>query len=254
MKFVVTFGITFLLFLVGYFIGKSKGKHDFLDVIWGLGFISSALVAYIISDNKTNLGLIILILISIWGTRLAYHVYKRNRGKKEDARYTKYRQEYTGKNFDLYFFFRMYVVQYILNVIISFQAVYVILTGKLEFNIFAILGIVIWIIGFLFESIGDYQLKTFLSKKENKGKLMTQGLWKYTRHPNYFGEATQWWGLYVIGLSNLSNFWLFFSPLTITLFLLFVSGVPLLEKKYAGRPDWEAYKKKTSKFFPLPSK
>ena len=83
------------------------------------------------------------------------------------------------------------------------------------------------------------------------GKLLTTGLWQYTRHPNYFGEATQWWGVFLMAVSGGTRFWLIISPVVITLFLLYVSGVPMLEKKYAGRPDWEAYKRKTSKFFPL---
>ena len=101
--------------------------------------------------------------------------------------------------------------------------------------------------------IGDEQLRRFKQNPENKGKLITTGLWAWTRHPNYFGEAVLWWGIYLISLSaDPGRFWLIFSPLVITLLLLFVSGVPMLEKKYEGREDWEAYKRRTSKFFPLP--
>lgn len=110
-------------------------------------------------------------------------------------------------------------------------------------------GIIIWMIGFYFESTADKQLSEFIKNPENKGKLMTSGLYKYSRHPNYFGEVTQWWGIFLISGSLIT----IISPLTITLLILFVSGVPLLEKKYVGRSDWEEYKKKTSVFIPLPS-
>ena len=110
-------------------------------------------------------------------------------------------------------------------------------------------GLIVWIFGFYFESTADKQLSNHIKNPANKGKLMTTGLWKYSRHPNYFGEVTQWWGIFLLS----SSLFTIISPLTITLLILFVSGIPLLEKKYEGRPDWEEYKKKTSIFIPLPS-
>lgn len=254
MKILIVYFVVFLLFVATFLKGKKDGKHDYIDITWGLGFVLTAIISYIISENKSTVGLIITILVIIWGLRLSYYLLKRNVGKKEDTRYTEYREKYKGNNFDLYFFFRMYVLQFVLNMLISFPVAYVNITNGIDFNFVTILGMVIWIVGFFFESVGDHQLKTFLSRPSNKGKLMTKGLWSLTRHPNYFGEATQWWGIYIIAIGKISNFWLIFSPLLITLFLLFVSGVPLLEKKYEGRPDWEEYKKKTSKFIPLPPK
>lgn len=253
-KILLIIGLLLLSFVIVFFIGKSKNKHDLLDVLWGAAFVFVAVLSYIISENKTLTGLIVTILVTIWGTRLTLHLAKRNIGAKEDYRYADYRKKYKGKNFDLYFFFRMYLVQFILCLIIVYPAMYLNLKGNTEFSTMTIIGIIVWIFGFLFESIGDKQLKDFISKPKNKGKLMTSGFWSYTRHPNYFGEATQWWGIYLISLSNIQNFWLIFSPIVITLLVRYVSGVPLLEKKYEGRPDWEAYKKKTSVFIPLPPK
>ncbi len=253
MKLIIVFSFVFLLFLITFLMAKRKNKHDFLDIIWGLGFIVSGVVSYVIG-NKSAIGLITTALVIIWGTRLTIHLLKRIKNTKEDYRYQEYRKNYKGNNFDLYFFFRMYVVQYVLNIIIGFSYIYTNIYGDVNFSYFTYLGIVIWIIGFLFESIGDYQLKVFKSDTSNKGKLMTTGLWKYTRHPNYFGEVTLWWGIYFMAISNMTRLWLIFSPLTITLLILFVSGVPLLEKKYDGREDWEEYKRKTSVFIPLPPK
>ncbi len=119
-------------------------------------------------------------------------------------------------------------------------------------GIMGLLGIIVWTIGFYFESVGDAQLKMFVSNPENKGKVMQTGLWRLSRHPNYFGEVTQWWGIWLITLTGITWWVGILGPLTITTLILFVSGVPLLEKKYAGRPEFEDYKKRTSVFFPLP--
>ncbi len=254
MKLVITLIATLLLFVVTFLVAKNKNKHDFLDIIWGMGFIIVAVFSYIVG-KKTAVGLIMTILVIIWGARLTKHLFKRIKNSKEDYRYQEYRKNYKGNNFDLYFFFRMYLVQYLLNIIIGFTVIYTNIYGNVDISYLTYIGIIVWILGFIFESVGDHQLKVFKSDKNNKGKLMTTGLWKYTRHPNYFGEVTQWWGIYIIAISNFTRLWLIFSPLTITLLILFVSGVPLLEKKYDGRDDWEEYKRKTSIFIPwLPKK
>ncbi len=120
-----------------------------------------------------------------------------------------------------------------------------------DFNYWMIIGIVVFFIGYLFEAIGDYQLKQHINNKENKGKLLTTGLWKYTRHPNYFGDALLWWGLFLIVIVGAGTWYLFISPLVMTLLLRFVSGVPLLEKRMMTKPGWEEYAKKTSIFIPF---
>lgn len=121
-------------------------------------------------------------------------------------------------------------------------------------GIFDFVGILVWLTGFLFETIGDAQLASFRKNPANKEKLIQTGLWKYTRHPNYFGEVILWWGIWLFTI-GVGQAWLgLIGPVVITLLILFVSGVPMLEKKYEGRPDWEAYKKKTSRFFPMPTR
>jgi steroid 5-alpha reductase family enzyme len=119
-----------------------------------------------------------------------------------------------------------------------------------EITYYLYAGIIIWLTGFIFESLGDAQLKKFIQNPENRGKIMDKGLWAYTRHPNYFGEVTQWWGLYVIALSVPYGMWSIIGPLTITFLILKVSGIPMLEKSFIGRPGWEEYKAKTSGFIP----
>ena len=118
----------------------------------------------------------------------------------------------------------------------------------------AIAGTLVWILGFLFESIGDKQLKDFLAKAENKGRIMDNGLWRYTRHPNYFGEVTQWWGIGIIALTSDYGMIGLIGPAVITFLIVKVSGVPLLENKYADNPAYQAYKKRTSMLVPLPAR
>jgi len=118
------------------------------------------------------------------------------------------------------------------------------------------LGVALWLFGYYFEVVGDAQLKKFIKNPENKGHIMQSGLWKYTRHPNYFGEATMWWGIWIISMASLVSWNLlgFVGPTIITYLLIFVSGVPLLEKKYKDNEEFQAYAKKTSVFIPLPPK
>jgi steroid 5-alpha reductase family enzyme len=118
------------------------------------------------------------------------------------------------------------------------------------FGFFDYVGVFVWIIGFIFESVGDAQLKNFISDPQNKGKLMRSGLWQYTRHPNYFGEVMQWWGLWLVSLSVPNGIYFIFGPLTITYLILKVSGVPMLEKKMEENPDFADYKRTTSVFIP----
>ncbi len=252
MKIIIVLAVTLALFIITFLQAKQKGKHDFLDIIWGMAFIVAAVTSYLLGQ-KTAVNSLMTLLVIIWGMRLTIHLFKRISNSKEDYRYQAYREDYKGNNYDLYFFFRMYLLQYILSILIGFPVIYSNLNG-VTWSSLTVIGLVVWLIGFIFESVGDSQLKAFIAQPENKGKLMTIGLWRYTRHPNYFGEATQWWGIYIIAISNFQNLWLVFSPVLITLLVRYVSGVPLLEKKYEGRADWQAYKAKTSVFFPLPPK
>ncbi len=256
MLYLYSYLASFLLFVVTFLYAKSISKHDLLDMLWGFAFIVPAAISLIIGGHYGASTVIMTILVCLWGLRLSYHIVKRNLSAKEDFRYQRYREEYKGKHFDLYFFFKMYMLQFMLSVIISFQVIYTNINGLTDFTVLTAIGIALWIVGYIFESVGDSQLKAFKENPENKGKLMTSGLWKYTRHPNYFGEATMWWGIYFIAISNYENYFLLFSPLVITLLVRFVSGVPLLEKKYddRGKAGWEEYKKRTNIFFPMPVK
>jgi steroid 5-alpha reductase family enzyme len=139
-----------------------------------------------------------------------------------------------------------------LLVIISLPVTHVILGGGPEFTALDAAGLLVWIVGFAFEAAADFQLARFKRSSAGTGRIMTSGLWKYSRHPNYFGEVVLWWGIFIVALSVPLGWATFIGPLVITVLILRVSGIPLLEKKYSGNPDFEEYRRRTSAFFPLP--
>jgi steroid 5-alpha reductase family enzyme len=247
-----------ILLIVCYFtlfflIGIMMKNNSLVDVGWGIGFVLTA--AYLLlQDPAIQTGQIIMTcLIAVWGLRLFYHILRRNHGKPEDFRYAAFRRDW-GKWLIPRAFLQIYMLQGVFLYLISLS---VILTagqsGKTNL-LLLIIGILVWIFGFFFEAVGDYQLKIFISNQENHGKLMTSGLWKYTRHPNYFGEATLWWGIFIISLSCGASLLAIISPVTITVLLLFVSGVPMLERSMKKKPGFEEYARKTSIFLPWFSK
>jgi steroid 5-alpha reductase family enzyme len=190
-------------------------------------------------------------LVTIWGLRLSFHIFTRNKGKPEDFRYAKWRQD-IGLHWWWISYFQVFLLQGFLMWIVSLP-----LQGALSYsNSTTItwldaLGVLIWLTGFLFESIGDCQLAKFKSDPSNKGKLLSTGLWRYSRHPNYFGDAAQWWGFYLFALAA-GAWWTIISPILMTFLLLRVSGVILLEKTLSARTGYEDYMKSTSSFFPFP--
>lgn len=224
-------------------------RNDIADFAWGLGFISITIFLgkeYQIYYDHFS---IITLLTLVWGIRLSSHILRRLLKNHEDSRYQAWRQEW-GKYFYIRSFFQVFLLQGLFMFLISFSAVFASQSRDLPFSFPTLLGFLVWLKGFYFESVADKQLSDFVKNPANKGTLLSTGLWKYSRHPNYFGEVVQWWGISIIALSASQNLLVLVSPLTITTLILFVSGVPLLEKKYAGRPDFEEYKKKTSIFIP----
>ena len=241
----------FLYMNLWFVFALLKKRNDVADIAWGLGFVLLAWISILISGFISLRSILIAVLVTIWGVRLAMHIYNRNRSKPEDSRYLAWRKEW-GKWFVARSYVQIFLLQGTLLFIIALPIM--IVNGSLStgINLLDYLGLLVWIFGFIFESVGDSQLAQFIKNPENKGKIMQTGLWKYSRHPNYFGEVTQWWGIWLITLSVPNGFFGVIGPITITLLILFVSGIPLLEKKYKGRADFEEYKKRTSIFIPLP--
>lgn len=242
--------IVFIYYIILFLVGQLKKNNSIIDIFWGLGFVIAAFYAVIANSSYSLTSLILLTLVSIWGLRLTYHIWKRNRGKAEDFRYVNFRKQWGNRWVKTKAFLHVYMLQYLMMLLISCAYINVILKNPDKLNYYVLIGSIIWIIGFYFEARSDYQLKNFKLDPDNKGKIMTSGLFKYSRHPNYFGEATMWWGIYVIGLS-VGGYIYIISPITITILVRYISGVPMLEKHYDGNKAFEEYAKKTSIFIPL---
>lgn len=246
--------ILFLVLLATFFVSVKLKNNSIIDTMWGLLFVIVSGFMLITQPLILDRHVIVFMFVMIWGLRLAIRIAKRNAGKPEDFRYANFRSSW-GKYFLVRSFFQIYVLQGILCLLIMFP-VFANFSNYTSLSYLNIFGIFVWILGFFFEAVGDHQLDKFIKDKNNKGKLMMSGLWAYTRHPNYFGEATMWWGIWLIALS-MSPFAMYINiisvlgPITITILLLFVSGVPLLEKKMSEHPDFAKYKKQTSMFLPL---
>jgi steroid 5-alpha reductase family enzyme len=236
---------------IWFLVAQARKRNDIADVVWGTGFIVTAICAMLFSDEVTTRGLAVTFLVVLWGIRLAYHIGSRNRGKSEDSRYRKWRQQW-GKQAVIRAFLQVFILQGLLIVIISLPVTIIITSEPYPLSVFDVLGTCVWFVGFAFEAIGDYQLVQFKRDPASKGKIMTKGLWRYTRHPNYFGEVALWWGIYLIALSVPQGWATILGPMTITYLILKVSGIPLLEEKYKDNPEFQAYKKRTSPFLPLP--
>lgn len=251
----MTIGLSIIIYMtLWFFISILRKRNDVADLAWGLGFVFCAWIAFFLNPSHSWPSIIAVVFTSIWGLRLAMHIYIRNRKKPEDFRYAKWRREW-GKFFVLRSYAQIFLMQgFLLLLIVSPVIIMAGLPNSFDVTAWALAGVSTWIVGFYFESVGDYQLKNFISKPSNKGKIMNQGLWRFTRHPNYFGEVVQWWGLWIILLAtNLPlNYRLLglIGPFTITTLILFVSGIPLLEKKYINNKSYQDYAKRTNKFFP----
>ncbi|MBP6859193.1 MAG: DUF1295 domain-containing protein [Candidatus Magasanikbacteria bacterium] len=240
--------ILFAYMNVWFIVSLIKKRNDVADIAWGWGFVVLAWASFFLSKTVSWQSVLVNILITIWGFRLALHIYARHRGRQEDYRYLEWRKQW-GKWFFVRSYFQVFILQGVFLFLIALPAIFLNLHSTFSW-VFGIIGLLIWLVGFFFEAVGDYQLSRFIGNPDNKGKIMQGGLWHYTRHPNYFGEVAQWWGIFIIALCAAGSFVTIIGPLTISILILFVSGIPLLEKKYIGNADFENYKKRTSVFFP----
>ncbi len=253
--------VTLFVYMCFVFVlALTKKDNGVADVAYGWGFVVIALYTLIVGDYGFA-GILATILAIIWAARLSIRIYLRNEGKPEDYRYASMREKWMKKgkwNFLLNSFLQVFMLQGLIIFIVSLPVSLLNIYGDgLGFSLLGLLGLIVWLKGFFFEAVGDWQLAKFIKNPENKGKIMQKGLWHYTRHPNYYGESLMWWGLAIISFSVLfsaQGFWFsllpFIGPIVITFLLLKVSGVPLLEKHFEGKPEWEEYKAKTSVFIP----
>jgi len=249
-------GVAILGFMALLWLASLALKNSsIVDIFWGAGFVLSGWIYYALTpDGSPSRKLLLMVLVTIWGLRLSSYILYRNWRKPEDFRYQKWREE-AGRSWWWRSFFKVFLLQGFFMWAISvplLAAQYPALPASLGFLDF--LGGAVWAYGFFFEAVGDLQLAIFKSDPANKGKLLDKGVWRYTRHPNYFGDAAQWWGYFLIALSA-GGWWTVFSPLFMTYLLVKVSGVALLEKTLKNaKPGYEEYVRRTSPFIPLPPK
>jgi steroid 5-alpha reductase family enzyme len=234
-----------LLFLVAL----AREDNSLVDIAWGPGFIFLTAAGLIMHPDWTSRRLLLSGLVFVWAARLSLHIFRRNRKQGEDFRYAAWRARW-GRAFVLRSYLQIFMLQGFFLVLIALPLIFPARGPDAPWSAFDAAGLVVWLIGFLFETVGDAQLARFKRDPANHGRIMTGGLWAYTRHPNYFGEALMWWGIFLISLAVPGGWPGFVGPLTITLLLRFVSGVPLLERKYAGRADFAAYAREVHAFLP----
>lgn len=232
-----------------YLLAILAKRNDLADVAWGLGFIMVAVVSGLANSGSTPRQVVVLTLVLLWAVRLAMHIWARNRGQPEDFRYKKWREDW-GDQYLWKAYLNVFLLQGLFMVINSLPIWLVNTTDRGGFTLLNGVGVAVWLVGLLFEAVGDLQLTLFRRNPANKGQIITTGLWRYTRHPNYFGEALLWWGLWIVTIG--SRLWLLgaIGPAFITLMLTRVSGIPMLEKRSATKPGWAAYAARTNAFVP----
>lgn len=241
------FGLMTLLWVISMFLKNSS----IIDIFWGAGFVMTAWVSFFFTPaGYLPRKILLLVLVTIWGLRLSFYILWRNWRKPEDFRYQKWRSE-AGRKWWWYSFFKVFLLQGILMWIIS-TPLPATMIAKLpaHLTVLDFIGIGLWLIGFFFEFTGDLSLALFRRNPANKGKVLQTSVWRYTRHPNYFGDSTQWWAYFLIALAA-GGWWTIFSPIIMTLMLLKVSGVALLEKTLSvEKPGYKEYIEITSAFIP----
>jgi len=237
-------------YMTAWFLAALVKKDNSLaDTAWGLGFILLAGLTFIRAHEPAPRRILVTALVLVWGGRLAAHVFARNRKRGEDFRYAAWRARW-GRWFVLRSYLQVFLLQGVFLLIISWPVVLINSAPQSGPGWRDLAGGLLWLLGFVFESVADAELARFKRQPGEKGRIMMQGLWRYSRHPNYFGEAVMWWGIFVLALGSEGGWTSVASPLLITLLLRFVSGVPMLERKYRENPEFQAYARRTNAFVP----
>jgi steroid 5-alpha reductase family enzyme len=230
-------------------------RNDIADIAWGPGIALASWVSWWFAGQPTTMPvLLVLGAVSLWAIRIGWRIARKNLHKPEDPRYRRWRESW-GVWFYPRSYLQVFLLQGALMIVMSLVVLATVLTPDTLFITPLLwLGGIVWVLAFITESVADHQLDRFISNPANKGKLMRHGLWRYSRHPNYFGEITMWWGLFLMTLGTPFWYIALIPALTITGLILFVSGIPLLEEQMAKYDEWEEYKKQTSPLIPLPPK
>jgi steroid 5-alpha reductase family enzyme len=235
-----------------FVVALVRKDNSVADIAWGLGFVLIAAVTLLRRGDWAPRPVLATALVFMWGLRLAVHILHRNRKRGEDPRYAEWRRKW-GRSFVWRSYLQVFLLQGLFLLLIGSAVILInrsVDAGLRPLGFLDAAGTAVWAAGFLFEAVGDAQLARFKRDPANRGKIMDRGLWKYSRHPNYFGESLMWWGIFLLAL-NVSGGWAtLVSPVLITFLLVRVSGVPMLEKKYSGNAEFQAYARRTSVLVP----
>ncbi|MDD3051123.1 MAG: DUF1295 domain-containing protein [Candidatus Cloacimonetes bacterium] len=243
-------GLSLLIyFTLLFFLAIFRKNNAIADVVWGSGFVLLVLYQYVTMSQVGVRFILLSIMIFIWAFRLSLYIFLRSRKQAEDFRYAAWRKQW-GKNWILYSYVKVFLIQAIFLFIISAPILIFYFSSNSALNWLDFVGFFIWSLGFILESVSDFQKNRFRKDSSNKGKFIQSGLWRYSRHPNYFGESLLWWGIFLVSLSLKNGIYAIISPIIITFLLTKVSGIPLLEKKYENNPEYSEYKNRTSAFVP----
>jgi steroid 5-alpha reductase family enzyme len=240
--------------LVSWGVSIWRRDASVADVAWGLGFVLIAWVSFALADGAEPRKTLVVVLTSIWGLRLAAYLAWRKAREEEDFRYRELRARY-GRRFPLVSLVAVFGFQGLgmWTVSLPLQAAQVPDTPS-GLTALDFVGLGIWAVGMLFETVGDFQLARFKANPRNRGKVLDRGLWRYTRHPNYFGDFCVWWGFYLIALAAEDTWWSVAGPLMMSCILLRLSGVPVMERHMRQqRHGYEDYTRRTSAFWPWPT-
>ena len=246
----VSLGTLLVLMVVLWLASVVRRDASIVDPFWGTGFVVVAWLCWWLHPEADARSMVMAILTTVWGLRLSIYLTIRNWSHGEDRRY-KAMRDHHGPRFAWVSLFTVFLLQGIILWFVSFpiQAVFA-ASHRPPISWLDCVAIGVWGIGLIFESVGDWQLAMFKTNPANSGKVMNRGLWRYTRHPNYFGDFCVWWGVYLLAVSS-GGWWTIGSPLLMSLLLMKVSGVTLLESTIKDRrPGYAEYCQQTNAFFP----
>lgn len=255
MNFAVVTGASALTILVihtaTFVVGRRIGRYNVVDIAWGIGFVAIAAVAAAVGTGDLARRLLVLALTAIWGLRLAGFLFVRTKGKGEDPRY---RDLLSGDSSVGAVVRKVFVVQAAATWFISLPLQLSATLGPTPRFLVpvTVVGVLVWALGWVFEALGDHQLRAFKADPANTGVIMDRGLWSWTRHPNYFGDAAVWWGLWLVTIAGLISLVTALSPILMTYFLVYATGARLTEKYMRRRPGFSEYCSRTSFFVPWP--
>ena len=236
--------------LLLWLLSLRLGNAAIVDIFWGCGFGLLAWLYFALSAGLLSRKLLVAALVTIWAARLSLHIWQRNRGRPEDFRYRAWREQW-ARSFAWRSLLQVFLLQGALMWLISAPLLLAqTQAASAALGMLDALGTLLWLFGFAFEAGGDWQLLRFKANPANAGRVLDSGLWRYTRHPNYFGDALIWWGLFLLGAGGPLGRWTIGSPLLMTVLLVRVSGVSLLEKTLGQRSAYREYIARTPAFFP----